>query len=68
MYTTFNLIIISLCLLGVLAFGVHIFVRQAELEARIHYLERDKFIRDNYGGDVEKWKKATTKKTSTNEK
>ena len=25
-------------------------------------------IRDNYGGDVEKWKKATRKKTSTKKK
>ena len=62
MFTVFNTIIISLSLLGVFAFGVHMFVRQAELDARIHRLERDKFIRDNYDGDVEAWKEATQKK------
>lgn len=62
MYTTFNLIIIILCLLGVLGYGFYIFAHLAELDARVHNLERDKFIRDNYDGDVEAWKEATQKK------
>lgn len=59
MYTAFNLIIIILCLLGVLGFGFYLFAHLAELDARVHNLERDKFIRDNYNGDVEAWKEAT---------
>ena len=62
MFTVFNTIIISLCLLGVLGYGFYIFAHLAELDARIHNLERDKFIRDNYDGDVEAWKEATQKK------
>jgi len=62
MFTVFNSIIISLCLLGVLAYGCYVFAHLAELSARIHNLERDKYIRDKYDGDVEKWKKATQKK------
>ena len=62
MFTVFNTIIISLALLGVLAYGFYIFAHLAELDARIHNLERDKFIRDNYDGDVEAWKEATQKK------
>ena len=56
MYTTFNLIIIVLCLLGVLGFGFYLFAHLAELESRVHFLERDKYIRDNYDCDIEKWK------------
>jgi hypothetical protein len=56
MYTTFNLIIIVLCLLGVLGYGFYLFAHLAELESRVHFLERDKYIRDNYDGDIEKWK------------
>jgi len=56
MYTTFNLIIIVLCLLGVLGFGFYLFAHLAELESRVHFLERDKYIRDNYDGNIEKWK------------
>lgn len=62
MFTVFNTIIISLALLGVLGYGFYIFAHLAELDARIHNLERDKFIRDNYDGDVEAWKEATQKK------
>lgn len=62
MFTIFNTIIIILCLLGVLGYGFYIFAHLAELDARIHNLERDKFIRDNYDGDVEAWKEATQKK------
>ena len=61
MFTTFNLIIISLALLGVLGYGFYLFAHLAELESRVHFLERDKYIRDNYDGDIEKWKKATIK-------
>jgi hypothetical protein len=61
MYTTFNLIIIILCLLGVLGFGFYLFAHLAELESRVHFLERDKYIRDNFNGDIEAWKKATKK-------
>ena len=62
MYTTFNLIIISLALLGLLGYGFYLFAHLAELESRVHFLERDKYIRDNYDGDIEKWKEATQKK------
>jgi len=62
MFTVFNTIIIALALLGVLGYGFYIFAHLAELDARIHNLERDKYIRDNFNGDVEKWKKATQKK------
>ena len=62
MFTVFNTVIISLCLLGVLAFGFYVFAHLAELDARVHNLERDKYIRDNYDGDVEKWKEASNKK------
>lgn len=61
MYTTFNLIIIILCLLGVLGFGFYLFAHLAELESRVHFLERDKYIRDNFNGDIEAWKEATIK-------
>ena len=56
MFTTFNLIIISLALLGVLGYGFYLFAHLAELESRVHFLERDKYIRDNYDGNIEKWK------------
>ena len=59
MYTTFNLIIIILALLGVLGFALNLWVRTGELESRIHFLERDKYIRDNFDGDIDEWKKAT---------
>jgi len=66
MYTTFNLIIISLALLGLLGYGFYLFAHLAELESRVHFLERDKYIRDNYDGDIEKWKEATQKKKKSN--
>ncbi len=56
MFTVFNTIIISLALLGVLGYGFYLFAHLAELESRVHFLERDKYIRDNYDGDIEKWK------------
>jgi len=62
MFTIFNTIIIALALLGVLGYGFYLFAHLAELDARIHNLERDKFIRDKYDGDVEAWKEATQKK------
>jgi hypothetical protein len=59
MFTIFNTIIISLCLLGLLGYGFYLFAHLAELESRVHFLERDKYIRDNHDGDIEKWKEAT---------
>jgi len=66
MYTTFNLIIIILALLGVLGFAFYLFAHLAELESRVHFLERDKYIRDNFDGDIDKWKKATLNKKKSN--
>ena len=36
---------------------IHIVARQIELETRITRLERDKYIRDKYNGDINKYKR-----------
>lgn len=63
MFTVFNTIIISLALIGLLGYGFYLFAHLAELDARVHNLERDKYIKDNYDGDVEAWKEAANKKS-----